>query len=258
MASSAKHVASCADSRAGLMIALVDVAGAGASRSVFPRWLVGRYVATRARGVARGRVKGRQRGRRVAGLARGWSRETARAVRAMARAATPLDRRVRLAGHLRVAGGARGRGLPGVRLVAAQAELVARRRGLLLGNVARAASHRRRDRVHDRRAVARRAVGMTWVRGYERGLASMAVSAHGFRVESGEGVRLVARLAGDTSRMSARVQGSHLRVAARASDGDDGRIVAVGRVACDARPRAAVCDLDVLVAPQTRGRCAAE
>ncbi len=84
--------------------------------------------------------------------------------------------------------------------------LVARGRGLLLGNVARAARHRRRDRVHHRRAVARRAVGVTWVRGDERGLAGVAVPAQRLLVESPEGVRLVARLAGDASRMCRRVR----------------------------------------------------
>ena len=115
-----------------------------------------------------------KRGRRVAGRARGWSRDAAGAVRTMAgRAAAGIVACGSLA-LVRVARGARGRGLPGVRLVAADAALVAGGRGPLLGGVAGPAGRRRRDRVHDRGAVARRAVGVTRVRGHERGLARVA------------------------------------------------------------------------------------
>jgi hypothetical protein len=76
--------------------------------------------------------------------------------------------------------------------MAAHATLVTGGCGPLFGSMARAASRRRCDRVHDGRAVARGAVGMTWIRGDKRGLAGMAVSAQGLLVESPEGVRLVA------------------------------------------------------------------
>lgn len=74
---------------------------------------------------------------------------------------------MRLANLVRVARGARGRRLRGVRLVAFDASLMACGRGLLLGDVAGPARLRRRDGVHDRGPVARSAIGVAAVEAFE-------------------------------------------------------------------------------------------
>ena len=116
----------------------------------------------------------------------GRSRDAARAVRAMARRAAARDRRVRPAGLVRVAAWRRlASGLPGVRLVAALRSAGGRRaRTSASAAWQRAASRGRRGRVRHLRAVARRAVGVTRVRGDERGLARVAVLAQGLRVRA--------------------------------------------------------------------------
>jgi hypothetical protein len=175
--SSPKDVASSAKRRAGLVIPLVDMASSSACCAVRARRFVRRRVATCACRMPRRRVKGRQCRRRVAGGARGCRGDAAGAVRAMARRAATGNRPVGLLGLLRMARGAGRSGNARVRFMATYAALVAVRRGLFFGGVAGAAGYGLRNGVHDRRAVARRAIAVARVRSDERRLVPVAIPA---------------------------------------------------------------------------------
>jgi hypothetical protein len=247
-------MASGADLRGGLVIPLVQVATSCAGRSVRARRLVRRHVAARALGVSGDRVKRGKRGRSVAGLAPGRNCDAARPVGAMTRLAASRGRRVRAGRLVRVTRGAGGDGLPRMWFVTAFAALVTRRCRPRLDDMTRAASRGRCGRVRHLRAVAGRALGVTLVRGNERGLARVAVHAQGLRVQACEVVRPVASLARHASRVCAGIEHGDLRMAACARGRDDREVGAMRLVAGDARSLCAVLDLDVLVATDARGR----
>ncbi len=190
----------------------------------------------------------------MAGLAPGRSRDAARTVGAMARLAASRDGRVRAGGLVRVTGRASREGLPCMRLVTADAALVAGGRRLLLGGVAGAARHRRRWRMGHLRAMTGPAIGVTRVCRDECGLARVAIPAKGLLAQPREVMRLVAPLARDASGVGGGIEHGDLRVAARARDRDDRGVIAVRGVAGAAGFLGSMFDLDVLVAADARGR----
>jgi hypothetical protein len=172
-----KHVATAADLRLRLVIAAIVVAALCARLAAVARGSV-RRVALRTACVVRDRVQARQGRFSMTRCAAGWGRNAGRAVRAVARRATPLHGGVVPLGFARVARSARCAGCPrsAVRLVATGALLVTLRRARVFGRVARCAWRRRGGLVCGG-AVARGAIAVSSVRRRERHLLCVARAA---------------------------------------------------------------------------------
>jgi hypothetical protein len=136
------------------MVALVGVAGAGASDPVGKRRLVRRDMAAAADRVARNGVQRRKGRHGMATRARRRRRDSLGTVRAMARRAPAGDRGVNSGGFALVARGAHGGRLARVRVVALLTTLMASGCARLLLGVAGPARGRLCRRVRDGRSVA--------------------------------------------------------------------------------------------------------
>ena len=188
----------------------------------------------------------------MAAFACGRAGDTVGPVRAMAGLAPARDRAVGPPGLLCMAGGTWRRRQAGVGIVTALAALMTRGSRRVLRRVAAFARRRRTRCVLEGGAVAGLAARMAQVLLRARDLRRMAGRAEHLPAPPPERVRLVTLFARDPARVRPGLGRSDRRVALRARRGHARGIVAMRRVARDARAPGAVLDPHVGVAVHAR------
>jgi hypothetical protein len=140
-----------------------------------------------------------------------------------------------------------------MRIVALLAFLVSARRAGLLGGMASPARESFGRGVREGGSMARSAVLVAGVGRDEGRLARVACRTERLGVLECESVRLVAPFAGHAAGMRTRVERGDIRVAARAGRSEETRVLAMRRVAVDARSLRSVRDVYGRVAPHAGG-----